>query len=385
MRSTMKYLLISLLLLLCLAGCGAPDQDDEQGKHTEAPSNVLSLSDQEMREAGITLETVTLQTIHKNITLTGSVAPNQTKLAKVLPALPGRVAAVFVQLGDSVSEGQPLADLNSIELGEARMAYRQAKSAATLAGEALKRAGQLVKDEVIPKKDYLAAKADAQSAQAALDAASNKLQLLQVSPEAEPSKTANNRYPLVSPFAGTVIEQDAVMGEQVLADQPLMTVADLTDVWVEVDVYEKDLADVNTGSVAQVHVDAYPGKVFEGKLTYLGNTMDAATRTVKARIVVSNPTHQLKVGMFVTVNIPSTRSDTQALIIPTSSVTLIQGQRVVFTHDDNGFDVRPIDATDVGNDQVRVTQGLKPGDQIVSAGVYELKARLLKSQIGSDD
>lgn len=381
----MTRTILPFLAALILASCSGKNETPKQPPPSAKPSRALLLTGKEMQQAGINVATVQLQSASEPIALTATIVPDQTRFAKVIPTVPGRIVAVKVRQGDNVREGQTLTVLESIELGEARATYRQAKSEASLSDAAFERAKQLTIDDIIPKKDYLRARADAERAHAALEAAASRLRLLHVAPVTARGRDSDAAYPLVAPFSGTIIEQKAVRGEWVQTDQSLFTVADLGTVWVEADVFEKDLAALDIGMPARILVAAYPGREFSGKLVYLGDTMDVTTRTIKARIVAENPERKLKVGMFATVMLKSPAATSQALIVPEQAVTLVQGQTAVFVKDGQGFDVRAVETESVGAGKVRITTGLKSGERIAVSGIYELKARLLKSQIGSDD
>lgn len=367
-----------------LAACGGQDEAAKQPTPAVNPTHPLALSADGIRNAGISVEVVKAQRQYETLTLTGTIVPDQTRIAKILPMLPGRIVSVSVSQGDHVKDGQTLAVLESVDLGEARATFRQAKSEASLADAALDRAQQLTVDDIIPKKDYLRAKADAERAHAALEAAASKLRLFHVSPRSGGDRAKDSIYPLVAPFSGTIIEQKAVRGELAQLDQSLFTLADLRTVWVEADVFEKDLSAIATGMPTRIAVAAYPDREYEGTVQYLGDTMDITTRTIKARIAVRNPERELKAGMFANVML-NAQSATEALIVPEQAVSIIQGQSAVFVEDGQGFDVRVVETEAIGGGKVRIKTGLSAGERIAVAGIYELKARLLKSQIGGDD
>ncbi|MDY1227099.1 efflux RND transporter periplasmic adaptor subunit [Pseudomonas aeruginosa] len=373
-----------ILSFALLAACGGQDDTAKHPAPAAKQTHPLALSADEIRNAGISVEVVQAQRQSETLRLTGTIVPDQTRIAKILPMLSGRIVSVRVSQGDPVDSGQSLAVLESADLGEARAAFRQAKSEASLADAALDRAQQLTVDDIIPKKDFLRAKADAERAHAALDAAAAKLRLFHVSPENDGERAKDPIYPLVAPFSGTIIDQKAVRGELAQLDQSLFTLADLRTVWVEADVFEKDLSAIATGMPARITVAAYPDREFEGAVQYLGDTMDITTRTIKARIAVRNPERKLKAGMFATVMLDA-GSATEALIVPEQAVSMIQGQSAVFVEDGQGFDVRVVETEAMGGGRVRIKTGLSAGERIAVSGIYELKARLLKSQIGGDD
>lgn len=374
-----------------LASCERGDERNEKaekGEKSSAPraqaGKPLVLKEEEIKQAGIKVDAVQVGATEELITLTASITPNQERIARVSPRLSGRVSSVAVVQGARVKAGQNLAVLESSELGEARSAYMQAKSEADVAQAGFSRAESLAREEIIPQKELVRAKADAERARAALRAAEDKLRLLGVSPSGTEKREAFASYPLVAPFAGTVIERKAVVGEVAQADEPLFTVADLGTVWLEADVFEKDLGKLAAGAAARITLTAYPDQAFTGKLTYLGDTMDKSTRTVKARIEAPNPDGKLKPGMFATVALRS-GATVRAVIVPEEAVTLYQGHSAVFVESQGGFVPRAVEAGPAIGGKVPIRAGLAAGERIVVSGAYELKARLLKSQFATED
>ncbi|HTE16208.1 MAG TPA: efflux RND transporter periplasmic adaptor subunit, partial [Burkholderiales bacterium] len=164
-------------------------------------------------------------------------------------------------------------------------------------------------------------------------------------------------------------------------DEPVFTIANLSVLWIEADIVEKDLARVHRGANAKVSVTAYPNEVFAGKVTYVGAMMDKETRTVRARIEVPNPKGELKPEMFATATI-ATDSARKALALPESAVTLIKGLPTVYVEEGAGFEARSIEIAERVGGRVIVKSGVKAGELVVIGGVYALKAKQLKSQIG---
>ncbi len=342
----------------------------------------LRLTPAQMQEAGVRVETIQPSSVNASITLSGTVSPNQNRIAKVIPRLPGRITSVPAALGAHVKAGQTLAVLESIELGDVRSTFLQARSEASVADAALARAKSLSAEDIIPRKDYLRARADAQRAHAALQAASDKLRILGVSPTVSESG-ADAVYSLVAPLAGTVIEKQAVPGT--LADkESLFTVADLSNVWVVADVFERDLSRLAVGAAAEVTVAAYPDERFAGQVVYLSATLDVATRTVKAQIELPNPQRRLKPGMFASASVATSATE-PALVLPAAAVTLVDGKPTVFIETKTGFEPRSIETSGEVAGMVTVRQGLTGGERVAIDGVYALKSRMLKSQLGSTD
>lgn len=395
-----SLLLAGSLSAIVLAGCGdkqATEKDAKQSEKTEpaskgaatpiqekpgekAAEKLLDLSDAEIHQAGIKVQKLELQEKAEQVVVTATIQANQDRLAHVAPRVPGRIVKVTASLGDRVKPGQALATLDSIELGEARSSYLQAASEAAVAQAGFDRAQRLQAENIIPEKDYLRARAEHEKARASLRAAADKLRMMGVNPE----KLSGSVFPLTAPFAGTVIEKKAVLGELAQPDASLFTVADLSTLWIESDLFEKDLGKVKVGAQAAVTVSAYPGEVFKGRLTYISSTMDKETRTVKARVEVPNSDGRLKPEMFATVAIGSGGS-TKALIVPEGAVLLLQGQPTVFVAESGGFEPRAVEVGERTQGYAVLKSGVAAGESMVVSGAYALKARLLKSQIGDAD
>ncbi len=371
-----------------LFGCGktpspaaAPDPVPAAKADIRGSEEILKLSAEEVGRAGIRIEILAETRIRDQLAVTATVRANEDRYAHVAPRVPGRLVRVYAKLGDTVKAGQALALLDSVEVGESHAAYLQALSEANVARAAFDRAERLHREEVIPAKEYQRTRADNEKAQAALRAAADRLRLLGTLPGGEIGEPAVSTFPLSAPNAGTVVEKHAVLGELAKPDASLFTIADLSVVWVEADVAEKDLARVTLGADAAISVGAYPGESFKGRVAYIGQLLDKDTRTARSRIEVANPARRLLPGMFAGAVIYGGES-AKALAVPESALTLIQGMPVVFVEEAGGFEARPVEIGERTGGRAIVTSGLKAGERVVVAGAYALKARKLKSQIG---
>jgi cobalt-zinc-cadmium efflux system membrane fusion protein len=301
--------------------------------------------------------------------------------------VPGRVVKVDANLGDRVKAGQPLAVLDSLDVGEAHSAWLQATTQHTMAKADFERAEKLHTDQIIAAKDHLRAHAEYEKSKAALAAAGDRLRMLGVTSAPAADGKAVSTFPLVTPFAGTIIEKHAILGELAQPDKSLFTVADLSRLWIEANLFEKDLGRIKAGADVVVTVAAYADEVFQGKLTYIAAVVDKETRTVQARVEVANPDGRLKPEMFATVAIATSGtggkdSKVKALVLPEGAVVLMQGQPTVFIEEHGGFEPRVVELGDKLRGKVLIKNGLKAGERVVTAGTYALKARVLKSQIG---
>ena len=364
---------------------GKDEKDHKEGKAHGAPGEhngegAVSLTEEQARKEGIKTEIVEFRSVASAIQLTASIVANQDRLAHIAPRVSGKLVRVHASLGDRVKTGQVLAHVDSIEIGSANSEYLQAKSAADLAQSNRTRAERLNAEQIISQKDYLVARSEVERADASLRAARDRLRILGVGLPV-PGGSASSVYPLTAPFAGTIIAKEAVLGELVQPDKPVFSIADLSTVWIEANLFEKDLARVRTGAKASVVVGAYADQRFPGTLTYISDTVEAESRTVKARIEVPNPQARLKPGMFATAYL-DTVSTQAAIAVPSEAIVLLDGKASVFVEENGRYVPRAVAAGTGGGTVVPIVEGLSPGESVVVAGAYAVKARLLKSQIG---
>lgn len=387
-------LALAFALALALAGCGARDEHDGDGdkhaehagekkegkaEHSEAESE-LTLTSDEAARAGIKVEEVKPQAMGETLTVTATIRPDADRLAHVAARIEGRIVAVPAKLGDKVRAGQTLARLDSVAVGEAHAAWNEAQAELGIAEADFKRAESLDAEEIIPRKDYLRAKADRDKAAAALRAAGDRLRLLGGSPYA--SGTAVSAFAVTAPFAGTVIEKKATLGELASPSEPLFHIADLSRVWILADLPESALAKVRIGANAKVTVPAYPGEVFAGKVGHLGASLDKDTRTVAARIEVANADGRLKPEMFATAIIEVTGDKRETISLPDAAIVLMDGKPTVFVYEQGAYEAREVEPGERIGGRTVLKSGLMAGDQVVTSGTYALKARKLKSQLG---
>ena len=394
--STQRWLALgSLMIAVTLTGCGkdkgatqaTADPGKAEAGHGKGEAEQhgkeegkLKLSPSERELAKLAVEPLRPQAVPAQLVLTATIRANQDRIAHVAPRVPARVVGVSANLGDSVRAGQPLAQLDSIELGEAHAAYAQARSQLAVATADFERAKRLRADEIVPEKELIRARSEFEKAQATARAATDKLKLLDAT-HSDNESGPNSIFAVKAPFKGTIIEKQAVLGELAQPDKSMFTVADLSTVWIEANVFEKDLDRVAIGAPATVTVVAYPGRTFAGKVTYIASTVDKESRAVLARVEVPNPDGRLKPEMFATAAI-ATGGTEKLVTLPQAAVMIVNGQPTAFVEEGGEFEPRTIDLGDRVGDRVVVKSGLREGEQVVVDGAYALKARMLKSQIG---
>jgi cobalt-zinc-cadmium efflux system membrane fusion protein len=252
----------------------------------------------------------------------------------------------------------------------------------------------LRKEQIASEKEWLLSRQEREASEIRARAAREKLVRLGLSSaevQALPGRgAAAGRGALVlrAPAAGVVLEMHAVPGELVRPDQSILTVGDLSELWLWADLYEDQLGRVVTGAAkgslrAGVAVKAYPGEVFPGKVDFVGPTMDEKTRTVKVRIGLQNPGGKLRAGMFAAVQLYLPGED-EALAVPRAAVLSDEGRAFVFVHQEGEYFIRrPIETGRSSLDWVEVKKGLSGGETLASAGAFLLKSDVLRSKMGA--
>lgn len=346
-------------------------------------ANVLKVAPDSELARRIVLQRVGRERLRQVISATATIEPDADAVAHITTRIPGRVVRVIAQLGQRVKAGQPLALLNSRELGKAKTDYLKSKSLREIARKHLEREESLYAKKIAPEKDVLAARAQYETARAEYEAAWEALRLL-IPPEQVRTVGWNRKGPplsefaLISPIGGTLVERDITVGSMLDPNDEPMTVIDLDKVWVIASVFEHDLADLRLGASASIKVDALPNRNFDGKVTYISDTVDRKTRTVQARIEVPNSEHLLKLGMFAHARILSTPGLREVLCVPEQSVFEVSGKKIVFVAlGDGRYEPRVVQLGQAGVDVIEVEAGLQPGEQVVTRGGLVLKAMML--------
>ncbi|TSK08255.1 MAG: efflux RND transporter periplasmic adaptor subunit [Geobacter sp.] len=374
------------------AGHGEEKGEHAEGKeekghegHDEHGAKLVKMSAEVQKQSGVVVAVAKKQQMAGLISATGKVEANADRIAHVSPRISGKVVAVRTSLGDSVGAGQVLATLDSVELGEALSRYHQSKTRLSLAQSNMDRVKVLVDKKIAARKEILQAETDYKTAQTELHTDQERLELYGVSA----SDLKAGRKPLLpvrSPISGVITEKHAIVGELADPAKSLYTVADLSSVWVMVDIHEKDLAKVRRGQTATLMVNAFPDTKFRGRVTYLADVVDEATRTIKARVEVANPGRKLKPEMFATVELAIAADAAAVLAVPEEAVQELEGKKLVFVAEGEGvFEPRRVELGRVSGGMVEVLSGLKEGERLAVKGGFVLKSELQKGEIEGHD
>ena len=341
------------------------------GMSTSANGSV-TLTAGQIRQFGVTFGTADVRLLTAETRTTGVVAFDETRMAQVVPRVGGFVERLHVNAtGQPVRRGQPLLEIYSPDLVAAQQEL-------LLARQLQRDVGQSAVPGVPGNSTDLVA------------ASRRRLQLLNVSDgqvdEILRSGRVRRTLTLFAPVSGVVIEKKVLQGQAVMPGQQLYTIADLGDVWIDVQLREADVASVRTGTGADIEVAGLTGRGLKGRVAYIYPTLDSMSRSVRARVVISNSSGLLKPGMYATVRL-STPSRS-ALAVPASAVLRTGERNIVFVAQANG-ELRPLEV-EVGRtagDYTEILAGLAAGQRVVTSAQFLLDSEsnlgeLMKSMAG---
>lgn len=370
-------------------GSGHNGQDEQA--HEAHQEGVVELSPETAARIDVRVAPVTRQNVPFQLRTTARVDYDQRRVAHVSPRIPGRVVSVLADLGDDEKAGTWLATLDSIELGQAKADYLSARAEESVARKTLAREERLFKEKIVSEQAVLEARGAHEKALARLRSAEERLRLLGLSKD----EIENVRYgdpesgvfPLTAPLAGRIVEKHLVVGELVGPEDKVFTVADLSRLWIWIDVYERDLAHVRTGDAARIFTQAYPDKTFEGRVSYVTDWVEPDTRAARARIDISNRNGLLKPGMFAEVVLTDTRGKAtegrKALAVPAGAVLRDGDHHIAFVKVGEGrYERRVLRIGTRTEDAVEILDGLAPGEQVVVSGGFILKSEAAKEEMG---
>ncbi len=361
------------------------NEDNASTDKKELPA-YITLSDSEEKAVGIETVNANCRSVSSDLTAMGKVLANQYRTAIVSYPFSARISKIEAKIGDHVKKGQRLIVLQSEEVGEATSSFYKTSADYQLAKVNYDREHQLFTKGVGAKKNLLTAEAELTVAEASLNAAEKKLHVLGFT-EKEVSKISNIHQinptiTLYSPINGNIVKSDVILGQMVDESTEILTIMDPTLLWVDAEIYEKDIAAIKIGLEVDVQVPAYPGESFKGKITYISDLLNEATHTITVRSEVSNPLHKLKPGMFANLKIVLERNSS-SLCVPVKAVLDDKGTKMVFVQTNRQYYPREVQVGMKNEDYITVTSGLEDGEVVVTSGNFQLKSKLYEQILRS--
>lgn len=399
---------LAVVVVLGAVACGrsttreASPAKADGGEKSEKPTSAdadqkvdaIEIPPDTQQRLGIGVTSVSESPLAVTLQVPGTVQPNESRLSRVRPLARGRVQGVHVKLGDHVSEGQPLADFDNIEAGElatqrdgARAELSRLRAQLAAATRQTERSRTLAEIGAAPQKEYEASLSEQRQIEASIEAQQSTLAGIDARLRRfgfQDGAAGRAMTSIRAPLPGVVTRVTAAPGEVVDATSELFAIADISRVYVQAQIFEKDLGQVRIGQVAAIRVDAYPDERFSGKVVAIGDVIDPQTRTAAVRCDVANPKSLLKLDMFATVELPT--SVRPAIAVPTDAVQNYEGRSVVFVRASTArFVVRPVELGRTAGALVEIARGVRAGESVTTRGAFQVKSALLAKELGEKD
>jgi cobalt-zinc-cadmium efflux system membrane fusion protein len=311
----------------------------------------------------------------------GKLIYDETRTARVSSPIAGRVMGNIASLGQRVAKGDVLVELDSPELGQAQADEAKARADQQLAEHAYQRVKNLFDNGVAPRKDLEQAQDDLARARSEADRARLRLSNLGVA-----GGRADDRFRLHAPIAGVVTERKLNPGLEVRPDMPdpLFVISDLGRLWVQMDIFEKDLGLIRVGQQVRVSVPAFPDQPLTAVVDYIGQVVDDTTRTVKVRCLLDNPTGRLLPAMYASVEPLSAPGD-QAIVVPLTALFTEGESDWAFVALGEGiYQKRPVKVGLRLKDRAVIASGLNVGERLIVDGALLLRTEEDAEQAGAE-
>jgi cobalt-zinc-cadmium efflux system membrane fusion protein len=363
---------------------GTQEADEHAGHDHGEEAALIRLSERELVECGVTMGVAGPGWLERQVVLPGEVRVNGDRLVHLVPRVPGIVLEVRKTLGDEVMAGEVLAVIESNELADARVDFLAARERLALAEADFEREKNLWEKEITSEQEYLDARSGLTEARIEFRSSEQKLYALGLTQGQVAELTGGDdevftRYEVRAPLKGTVVDRHISLGEKVGDDSEIFVVADLSSVWVDLNITQKDFPFVREGVKATVSA-GYGVPDAEGVIDYVSPVVGEATRTAVARIVLSNTDGLWRPGLFVSakLSVPETEIP---VIVPRTAAQHLDEEWVVFVEVDGGFEPVPVGLGRGDDSRVEIVSGLRTGQRYVAEGAFECKAKVVTSNI----
>ncbi len=350
----------------------APAQVQTNPKAPHDAAQVM-MDDEQISASGITVAAAGAAQIASVVQFPGEIQLNDDRTVHVVPRVPGIAEAVLVSTGQTVRKGQALAVFSSQAISDQRSALQSAQKRQSFALSVYEREKKLWEQKITAEQDFLQAQVALREAEIAVENAQQKLSALGV---AAGSGTGLNRFELRAPYDGLVVERKLSVGEAVREDTHIMTISDMSSVWVEVSIPAKDLPLMRVGAKVLVRATAFDAKA-TGTVAFLGALVGEQTRMARARILLANPQGTWRPGLFVSIEVNAANLQVP-VAVETEAVQTLGNHQVVFVREEKRFVPRSVKLGVSDDKYIEVLEGLPPGTRYAARGSYIIKSELTK-------
>jgi cobalt-zinc-cadmium efflux system membrane fusion protein len=350
------------------------ETQQHEGEEAAAP-DLIAASEEWKRLIGLETTPVRRMTINDVLTAPAKVIPNENRVATVSPFIESSINYVLVNIGDKVEKGDVLVCLISPEIGVLRAEHEKALAELAIAEQKVERQYNLFQREIVPEKSLQEAQLEKQLAEASLKFALKRMSALGIEPQEIDHTTGHtdstgSTVHVLAPISGTITYRNAAVGQKVDQSTKLFEIMNLENVWLDIDIFEKDLASVKRGQEVSLKVPAYRDS-FSGRLFYIGDTVAEDTKTLCLKAKIENRDGRLKPGMFADASVVIGKRE-NALVVPKEAILDDGQERVVFVVEGEGYHRHSVTTGLESEGLVEILAGVSPDATVVISGHYQL-------------
>ncbi|GEM_PF-4432797 len=389
-----KVLGLCFILLFILTACAKNNQSQDNLLTSRSGINILQVSDETAKSIGLKTEIAEIKKINFQIKYNGIVKAIPNKTFVIASPVNGRVLKVSVEPNQVVAKGEKLAEILSQDVAQVQFDIKKelielegdiedAKLNLSLTENSYSRESKLFKDGITAKKDFLEAENKYKIAQHDLSVLGKKKESINELAEKRLSILGSHiidgssdagSVEIKSPVAGLLLKRAINPGEVVNAEKILFEASDLTEVYLESQIYQKDLSGVSLGRKVTFTTEATPGEVYSGEVNYISQTINPETRTISVKAKIRNPNYKLKPEMFGKMFI--SLADKEALVINKKAVQKVANSDIAYIKTQAGFKETRVKLGNHTDGLIEILDGLKSGQEVATEGSFWLKSEL---------
>ncbi|HEY3304215.1 MAG TPA: efflux RND transporter periplasmic adaptor subunit [Candidatus Binatia bacterium] len=379
-----------------VSNTGAKPKQDESASHTHEEGKAdehaegkqeaqgLKLGPEEMRNIGLKTVAADLRRVESVIRVAGVVKAHPDREAQVSSRVSGKIASLSAKVGDGVSKGQRLAEVQSAEIQKLQVELIQAENKLTLAKAELSRIERLVESKIAAQKELIAAQNQYQAVLNEIEGLTQQLVLLGL-PESAVKKARGEKsistFAVLSPIGGIVEERNVVLGETVEPNKVIFKIVDPSTVFIEGSAFDEALPRLKIGQTVRIRLGSYPKDLFAGKIARFSPTIDPQKRVLRLWAEVPNREGKLKPNLFAEMDVV-VGGGQEVLAIPLEALITTEGQNFVFVEDKGSFQRVELVLGTRDDRYAEVKKGLLPGDQVVTDGKQQIYTKSLMARQG---
>lgn len=431
MNKIFAAVVINFLLIIIFTGCNSrkeavnesKDVHSEESEHKEegdTHENEVALSEEQIKLMSIELSKIESQNINGYIKVNGEIMMNQDNESKVGSIIPGRVKKIYVKEGSFVRAGQTLAVIENPDLINVQVEYINAKNDYEFTKQEYNRQQKLNNDNIGSRKNLAEIESNYKRALANYKTLEEKLTSYKISKSrfdniyTDTVADLQRNYSITAPISGNVVSRMITIGQYVEPSMDMFHIVNTTTVFVDLNIFEKDLSHIKAGQKVTIESGSNPDKTYEGKVSFINKVFDDKNRTVKVRVTINNKSQELYPFMFITAKIYV--SDDNVMAVPISAVESEGENKYIFVKTDERKKIETHGEHSGGDEHAegevhkegeegivfkkyQINTGIsdekfmeifpgdqiKEGDKVVSKGTFYLKSELMKEELGGHE